>query len=181
MSPQISNKTYMWGHCHGQSVVVPTETPFGSIHEVFASFAGLVTLSKLNYVCLFRTDGVNKRSDTSRCPCCSEASYEGRLRVFHGYGVRSKSPYKVSGLRWAERNESEKSYFPFWGVNEFLPKANRKKYCADLAVCSPLCHSPSHGHWSSDRPLRTGLALAGTNTFFTRQFEWWFLYVRYHH
>jgi len=36
---QISNKTYMWGHCHGQSVVVPTETPFGSIHEVFASFA----------------------------------------------------------------------------------------------------------------------------------------------
>ena len=55
---QISNKTYMWGHCHGQSVVVPTETPFGSIHEVFASFAGLVTLSKLNYVCFFTTDGV---------------------------------------------------------------------------------------------------------------------------
>ena len=116
----------------------------------------------------------NKRSDISRCPCCSE---KGLLRV----RCPLKKPYKVSRLRWAERNESEKSYFPFWGVNEFLPKANRKKYCADLAVCSPLCHSPSHGHWSSDRPLRTGLALAGTNTFFTRQFEWWFLYVRYHH
>ena len=48
----------MWGHCHGQSVVVPTETPFGSIHEVFASFAGLVTLAKLNYVCFFAFFGV---------------------------------------------------------------------------------------------------------------------------
>ena len=36
---QASNKTFMWGHCHGQSVVVPTDTPFGSIHEVFSSFA----------------------------------------------------------------------------------------------------------------------------------------------
>ena len=29
----------MWGQCHGQSVVCPTETPFTSVHEVFACFA----------------------------------------------------------------------------------------------------------------------------------------------
>ena len=34
-----SSKCYMWGQCHGQSVVTPTETPFTSVHEVFACFA----------------------------------------------------------------------------------------------------------------------------------------------
>ena len=34
-----SSKCYMWGQCHGQSVVNPTETPFTSVHEVFACFA----------------------------------------------------------------------------------------------------------------------------------------------
>ena len=36
---QQSSKCYMWGQCHGQSVVSPTETPFTSVHEVFACFA----------------------------------------------------------------------------------------------------------------------------------------------
>lgn len=34
-----TSKCYMWGQCHGQSVVCPTETPFTSVHEVFACFA----------------------------------------------------------------------------------------------------------------------------------------------
>ena len=29
----------MWGQCRGQSVVIPTETPFISLHEVFSCFA----------------------------------------------------------------------------------------------------------------------------------------------
>lgn len=29
----------MWGQCHGQSIVSPTETPFKSVHEIFAFFA----------------------------------------------------------------------------------------------------------------------------------------------
>lgn len=32
-------KVYMWGQCRGQSVTTPTETPFHSIHDVFACFA----------------------------------------------------------------------------------------------------------------------------------------------
>jgi RCC1 and BTB domain-containing protein len=30
---------YMWGQCHGQSVVLPTPTSFHRLHEVFACFA----------------------------------------------------------------------------------------------------------------------------------------------
>ena len=29
----------MWGQCHGQSVVNPTETPFATIHDIFSFFA----------------------------------------------------------------------------------------------------------------------------------------------
>lgn len=36
---QMTSKCYMWGQCHGQSVVIPTETPFASIHDVFSCFA----------------------------------------------------------------------------------------------------------------------------------------------
>merc|ERR1719376_273059 len=39
VTQMASNKTWMWGHCHGQSVVLPTQTPFHSVHEVFAFFA----------------------------------------------------------------------------------------------------------------------------------------------
>jgi RCC1 and BTB domain-containing protein len=28
----------MWGQCHGQSIVTPTDTPFKSVHEIFAFF-----------------------------------------------------------------------------------------------------------------------------------------------
>ncbi|XP_037292041.2 RCC1 and BTB domain-containing protein 1-like isoform X1 [Rhipicephalus microplus] len=34
-----TSRVYMWGQCRGQSVTVPTETPFHSIHDVFACFA----------------------------------------------------------------------------------------------------------------------------------------------
>lgn len=34
-----TSKVYMWGQCRGQSVTTPTETPFHSMHEVFACFA----------------------------------------------------------------------------------------------------------------------------------------------
>lgn len=34
-----TSKVYMWGQCRGQSVTVPTETPFQSMHDVFACFA----------------------------------------------------------------------------------------------------------------------------------------------
>ena len=33
------SRCYMWGQCRGQSVVSPTETPFTSLHDVFACFA----------------------------------------------------------------------------------------------------------------------------------------------
>ena len=33
------SRCYMWGQCRGQSVVGPTETPFTSLHDVFACFA----------------------------------------------------------------------------------------------------------------------------------------------
>ena len=33
------SRVYMWGQCRGQSVVSPTETPFISLHDVFACFA----------------------------------------------------------------------------------------------------------------------------------------------
>jgi len=33
------SRCYMWGQCRGQSVVSPTETPFISLHDVFACFA----------------------------------------------------------------------------------------------------------------------------------------------
>ena len=33
------SRVYMWGQCRGQSVVAPTETPFISLHDVFACFA----------------------------------------------------------------------------------------------------------------------------------------------
>uniref|UniRef100_T1IZ19 acetylcholinesterase n=1 Tax=Strigamia maritima TaxID=126957 RepID=T1IZ19_STRMM len=33
------SKVYMWGQCRGQSVVSSTETPFHSLHDVFACFA----------------------------------------------------------------------------------------------------------------------------------------------
>ena len=33
------SRCYMWGQCRGQSVVSPTETPFNSLHDVFACFA----------------------------------------------------------------------------------------------------------------------------------------------
>jgi hypothetical protein len=32
-------KVYMWGQCHGQAIVSPTETPFKSVHEISAFFA----------------------------------------------------------------------------------------------------------------------------------------------
>ncbi|XP_069687800.1 RCC1 and BTB domain-containing protein 1-like [Periplaneta americana] len=34
-----NSKVYMWGQCRGQSVTSPTETPFTSLHDVFACFA----------------------------------------------------------------------------------------------------------------------------------------------
>ncbi|XP_077527019.1 RCC1 and BTB domain-containing protein 1-like isoform X1 [Haemaphysalis longicornis] len=34
-----TSRVYMWGQCRGQSVTTPTETPFHSIHDVFACFA----------------------------------------------------------------------------------------------------------------------------------------------
>ena len=33
------SRCYMWGQCRGQSVVSPTETPFSTLHDVFACFA----------------------------------------------------------------------------------------------------------------------------------------------
>ncbi|XP_023240881.1 RCC1 and BTB domain-containing protein 1-like [Centruroides sculpturatus] len=34
-----TSKVFMWGQCRGQSITVPTETPFHSLHDVFACFA----------------------------------------------------------------------------------------------------------------------------------------------
>lgn len=34
-----NSKVYMWGQCRGQSVTSPNETPFQSLHDVFACFA----------------------------------------------------------------------------------------------------------------------------------------------
>ncbi|XP_023712816.2 RCC1 and BTB domain-containing protein 1 [Cryptotermes secundus] len=34
-----NSKVYMWGQCRGQNVKSPTETPFTSLHDVFACFA----------------------------------------------------------------------------------------------------------------------------------------------
>ncbi|GFG32082.1 hypothetical protein Cfor_08566 [Coptotermes formosanus] len=34
-----NSKVYMWGQCRGQNVTSPTETPFTSLHDVFACFA----------------------------------------------------------------------------------------------------------------------------------------------
>lgn len=35
----ITNQCYMWGQCHGQSVVTPVVTPFRDLHQVFNSFS----------------------------------------------------------------------------------------------------------------------------------------------
>lgn len=51
-------KCYMWGQCRSQSLTVPTEVPFGSIHDIFACFATpsvtwkpiLLTSTKINRV-----------------------------------------------------------------------------------------------------------------------------------
>ncbi|XP_020287366.1 RCC1 and BTB domain-containing protein 1-like [Pseudomyrmex gracilis] len=37
---------YMWGHCRGQSVLVPTVTPFSSVHDVLASYASPSVMHK---------------------------------------------------------------------------------------------------------------------------------------
>ena len=34
-----NGKVYMWGMCRGQSVLVPTETRFGELDQVFSSFS----------------------------------------------------------------------------------------------------------------------------------------------
>lgn len=35
----LTNTCYMWGQCHGQAVVSPSETPFQSLHDVFHGFS----------------------------------------------------------------------------------------------------------------------------------------------
>ena len=35
----VGFQVYMWGQCHGQAIVTPTETPFKSVHEICAFFA----------------------------------------------------------------------------------------------------------------------------------------------
>ncbi|KDR17139.1 RCC1 and BTB domain-containing protein 1-like isoform X2 [Zootermopsis nevadensis] len=34
-----NSKVFMWGQCRGQSIISPTETPFTSLHDVFACFS----------------------------------------------------------------------------------------------------------------------------------------------
>lgn len=49
-----TSKVYMWGQCRGQSICNPTETPFQTLHDVFASFGSpavtwkSIKLGKLN-------------------------------------------------------------------------------------------------------------------------------------
>ena len=35
----VTSCCYMWGQCHGQSVIKPMETPFQNLHQVFNSFS----------------------------------------------------------------------------------------------------------------------------------------------
>lgn len=44
-----NSKVYMWGQCRGQAVTSPAETPFHTLHDVFACFASpAVTWKPMN-------------------------------------------------------------------------------------------------------------------------------------
>ena len=84
-----------------------------------------------------------KRSDTSRCPCCSEASYEGRLRVFHGYGVRSKSPIRFPDVDELKGTKVKNHIFPFEASMNFCQKQTGKNIVQTWPSAAPcVTHLP---------------------------------------
>ena len=67
----FSGKVHMWGMCRGQNVLVPMETRFGSLDDVFSCFA--------SPACSWQAIHV-----TSKC----RASYPGPIQSFsllHGH------------------------------------------------------------------------------------------------
>lgn len=39
-------RVYMWGHCRGQSITIPTSTPFSNVHDALACYGSPSVMHK---------------------------------------------------------------------------------------------------------------------------------------
>ncbi|GIY98439.1 RCC1 and BTB domain-containing protein 1 [Caerostris extrusa] len=73
-----TSKVYMWGQCRGQAVTTPAETPFHSLHDVFACFASPAVTWKPMELDVVLT---NKVSDSVRLSFDEEETSDLKFNV----------------------------------------------------------------------------------------------------
>ncbi|KYN22215.1 RCC1 and BTB domain-containing protein 1, partial [Trachymyrmex cornetzi] len=121
-------RVYMWGHCRGQSITIPTSTPFSNVHDALACYGSPSVMHKP--LILY----ANEEPNILQClgsafddPVCSfdlKIQVEGQCIHVHKAILKIRSSYFRTMFQhdWAENNQSviEHDQFSYIVYKAFL-------------------------------------------------------------